>query len=104
MTQQIFIGNLSHDLEQDEFRRHFSPFGEITEIFIIRDRDTQRSRGFGFITFATEAAAKKAIAVMNGSMIAGRPARVTLARPFVKKSSGGSSPETDKTEEVDPAL
>ena len=103
MTQQIFIGNLSHDLEQDEFQRHFSPFGEITEILIIRDRETGRSRGFGFITFATEAAAKQAVTAMNGAMIAGRPARVMLARPLVKKSSGGS-PETDKTEEVDQVL
>ena len=103
MTQQIFIGNLSSDFEQDEFRRHFSPFGEITEVFIIRDRETRRSRGFGFITFVTEAAAKKAIPAMNGDMIAGRPERVTLARPLVKKSSGGS-PKTDKTEEVDQVL
>lgn len=103
MIQQIFIGNLSPELEQDELRRHFAPFGEITEIFIIRDRETRRSRGFGFITFATEAAAQKAIVAMNGVMIAGRPARVTLARPFIKKSSGGS-PETDKTEELNQAL
>lgn len=103
MTQQIFIGNLSHDFEQDELQRHFAPFGEITEIIIIHDRETRRSRGFGFITFATEAAAKKALVAMNGATIGGRSVRVTPARPFVKKSSG-SLPETDTTESLNQAL
>ena len=67
-------------------QRHFAPFGEMTQVIIIREQDTQRSRGFGFITFVTAAAAQKAIEVMSGSLMGGRRLRVTLARPLIKKS------------------
>ncbi len=86
MTQQIFIGNFPLELENNELQRHFEAFGEMTQIIIIRERDTQHSRGFGFITFVTAAAAQKAIEVMNGSLMGGRQLRVTLARPRMKKS------------------
>ena len=82
MSKQIFIANLSNHLTTEELKEYFSPYGEITHAFIAKDRETQRSRGFGFVTFSTEAAAQQAIQKMDGKKIEGRPARVMLARPL----------------------
>ena len=88
MQSQIFIGNLARYVNQEELKEHFSAFGQIIHAYVMLDRKTNRSRGFGFITFSTEAAARQAIQVMDGKMIDGRPIRVTLARPLITKSSG----------------
>ena len=71
MTQQIFIGNFPVELDHNELRQHFAQFGEMIQVIIIRDKNTKRSRGFGFITFATVAVAQKAVEVMDGSLIRG---------------------------------
>ena len=85
MKNQIFIKNLPYTLTQEELKRHFAPLGDITQVLVIEDRETKRSRGFGFITFATEASAQNAIDTMNGQLLEGRRLQVSLARPFVKK-------------------
>ena len=93
MKNQIFVGNLPHQVTQEDLKPYFSPFGEITQIFVVKDRETQRSRGFGFVTFATENAASQAVEAMHGKPIDGRPLTVNLARPFVKRSSERDQPE-----------
>lgn len=85
MSTQIYIANLSYEISEDALKQYFASFGEITAAIIIRDRGTQRSKGFGFITFATEAAAQQAVQAMNDKILEGRSLKVTIARPFVKK-------------------
>ncbi len=86
MTQQIFIGNLPVEFDNNELQQYFVQFGEIIQVIIIREKNTKRSRGFGFITFVTASAAQEAIAVMDGTLIKERRVRVTLAQPYIKKS------------------
>ncbi len=85
MQATIYVGNLSYELNSDGLRRAFADFGNITEVKIITERDSGRSKGFGFITFATADEAKQALAA-DGHELAGRPLRVRLAE---QEGSGG---------------
>ena len=80
----LFIGNLNYDLTDYEIREAFKPFGEVKSVKIIEDRETHRSKGFGFVEFATEDEAKKAISELDGSELAGRKLHVSVARPRKK--------------------
>lgn len=79
MSQKLFIGGLSWDTDDNSLRDAFNAFGEITEAKVVIDRDTGRSRGFGFLSFADAASAKKAIADMDGREVDGRAVRVSEA-------------------------
>jgi RNA recognition motif-containing protein len=87
MSKKLFVGSLSWDTNDDGLREAFSQFGEITEAKVINDRDSGRSRGFGFVTFADDEAADKAIAAMNGFELDGRPIRVDVAQD--RRAGGG---------------
>ncbi|KAI0217107.1 hypothetical protein L0F63_003640 [Massospora cicadina] len=76
---KLFIGSLSWNVDSDSMRAAFEKFGEVTDSFVCRDRETQRSRGFGFVTFADEGSAQRAIEEMNGSELDGRQIRVDKA-------------------------
>ncbi len=91
MGKKVFVGGLSFDTTDDELRDGFSRFGEITEAKVITDRDTGRSRGFGFVSFSDEAAAQSAISEMNGTEFGGRSIRVNEAedRPGGGRGGGG---------------
>lgn len=77
----LFVSNLGFDVQDDELRQLFEPFGAVSSAKIIMDRATGRSRGFGFVEMPDDAAAKKAISELNGSQIAGRPVSISEARP-----------------------
>ena len=79
MAKKLFVGNLSWDTRDDVLYEAFAQFGEVTEAKVIADRETGRSRGFGFVTFADEAAGDAAISGMNGTELDGRPLRVNEA-------------------------
>ncbi|MBI5509909.1 MAG: RNA-binding protein [Deltaproteobacteria bacterium] len=79
MSKKLFVGGLSFDTTDDGLREGFARFGEITEAKVITDRDTGRSRGFGFVTFTDENAAQTAISEMNGTEFDGRTIRVNEA-------------------------
>ena len=83
MSTKLFVGGLSWGTTEDSLRQAFGSFGEITEAKVITDRETGRSRGFGFVAFTTEEAAKEAIEKMNGAVVDGRQIRVNAseARP-----------------------
>lgn len=81
MSARLFIGNLSFSINDDGLRTAFAPFGELKEAHVITDRETQHSRGFGFVTFAHEAAAIAAIAKMHRSVLEGRTIEVQEAKP-----------------------
>lgn len=80
MNRKIFVGGLSWSLGDDDLRQAFETFGGIEDARVILDRQTGRSRGFGFVTFNEDDAAEKAISEMDGKEIAGRSVRVSIAQ------------------------
>jgi len=86
MQNKLFIGNLPFKLTADEVRGLFEKFGEISEVAIPTNRDTGRPRGFAFVTFETEDAAKEAIS-LDGHEIEGRKIRVSIATGEKRASS-----------------
>ncbi len=87
MAKKLFVGSLSWNTDDRGLREAFAPHGEITEATVITDRDTGRSRGFGFVTFADDDAADKAVAALNGTDLDGRSIKVDVAE--AKKRDGG---------------
>ena len=79
--KKLYVGNLSYDTTIDTLKATFSEFGEIIDAIIITDRNTGRSKGFGFVEFADEESAQKALDAMNGKDIEGRNLVVNVARP-----------------------
>ena len=70
--KNIFVGNLSFNTNEDELRQLFEPFGQVDRVSIMTDRDTGRSRGFGFVEMASNEDGEKAITALNGSSVGGR--------------------------------
>jgi len=77
----IFVGNLSYTTTEDSLRRLFEQYGEVTSVRIINDRETGRSRGFGFVEMANDDEARAAIAATNARAVDGRTINVNEARP-----------------------
>ena len=77
----IYVGNLSYGLSESELRDAFANFGEVSLVKILSDRETGRSRGFGFVEMPNQAEAEAAVANLNGKDVGGRPLRVNEARP-----------------------
>lgn len=79
--KKLFVGNLSWDTNEDGLREAFGQAGEVTDVVIISDRETGRSKGFGFVEMATEEGAQAAIEMWNGKELDGREMTVNIARP-----------------------
>ncbi|MEA3500282.1 MAG: RNA-binding protein [Candidatus Marinimicrobia bacterium] len=77
----IYVGNLSYDVTEEELKQLFTEFGEVTKATLIMDRETRRSKGFGFIEMKEEAEAEKAMEELDGASIKDRPIKVNKARP-----------------------
>lgn len=77
----IYVGNLSYQATEDEVRQAFLPFGEVSSVSVIRDRETGRSRGFAFVEMSNTDEANEAIEKVNMTEIAGRKVTVNEARP-----------------------
>ncbi len=77
----IYVGNLSYKMSDSDLESVFSKYGEVKSAKVITDRDTGRSKGFGFVEMATDIAGNEAIESLNGSDIEGRSLRVNEARP-----------------------
>ncbi|KAM3847299.1 cold-inducible RNA-binding protein-like isoform 1-T3 [Vipera latastei] len=86
---KLFIGGLSFDTNEQNLEQLFSPYGDIAEVVVVKDRETQRSRGFGFITYCRPEDAKDAMRAMNGESVDGRQIRVDQAGKSSRGSSGG---------------
>ena len=89
MSKKLFVGGISWNTTEPGMRDAFEKFGEVQEAIIILDRETQRSRGFGFVTFADGAAADKAVAEMDGAELDGRTIRVNEAQARPDRGGGG---------------
>lgn len=85
MGFSIFVNNLSFQMEDEDLKEVFEKFGEVLKAVVIRDRLTQRSRGFGFVTMKDEEEGKKAIAQLNGIVVQGRVIMCDIARPKREK-------------------
>jgi len=77
----IYVGNLSHDVTEDDLRQAFEAFGEVSSVNIIKDRFTGEGRGFGFVEMPTKSEAEAAITGLNGKDMKGRAVNVNEARP-----------------------
>ena len=93
MERKLYVGNLSYLTAEDDLRALFSQAGTVTSVAIITDRDSGRSKGFGFVEMESQAEAEKAIADYNGYMMADRALTVNIARPREERprNSGYSS-------------
>jgi len=89
MGKRIYCGNLSFQSTQDDVRELFTPHGEVTDVHIVMDRETGRSRGFAFVEMATEAAAKAAITALDGQPHQGRNLKINEAQPREEGGRGG---------------
>jgi RNA recognition motif-containing protein len=85
----IYVGNLSYDVTDDDLRRAFEAFGAVTSATVIKDKFSGASRGFGFVEMEDKAEAEKAIAGVNGKDLKGRTLNVNEARPREERRSGG---------------
>ena len=77
----IYVSNLSFNVQDEDLREFFAPYGEVTSAKIITDRETGRSRGFGFVEMSDEAASQKAIAELDGATVENRSISVSVAKP-----------------------
>ncbi|MCL2371277.1 RNA-binding protein [Candidatus Saccharibacteria bacterium] len=93
MSQNLFVGNLAFATRDDELREFFAQIGEVTGARVITERDSGRSKGFGFVEFADEANNQKAIDELNGKELDGRPINISIAAP--KGEGGGDRPRRD---------
>ena len=88
MGNKLYVGNLSFDMKQADLEQMFSQAGSVQEVVIIMDRETNRSKGFGFVTMASDEDARKAIAEFDGKDCSGRALKVNEARPREERSGG----------------
>ncbi len=77
----IYVGNLSYGMTESELRDAFAAYGEVDSVKILSDRETGRSRGFGFVEMPNQREAEEAIAQLNGKELGGRSLRINEARP-----------------------
>ncbi len=89
MSNRLFVGGLPWAVDDNGLQDAFASFGEITDCKVITDRDTGRSRGFGFVTFADAEQAQAAIDGMDGQELGGRPIKVNVARERERGGGGG---------------
>jgi RNA recognition motif-containing protein len=94
--KNIFVGNLDFNTGEDELRKLFEVHGQVDRVSIMTDRDTGRSRGFGFVEMTSAEDGEKAIAALNGTQIGGRTLNVNEARPKVERGGGGGGGGRDR--------
>jgi len=85
----IYVGNLSFGVTDDQLREAFEAFGEVSSAQVVKDRETGRSRGFGFVEMPSNDEAKAAIEALDGTDLDGRAMKINEARPRTDRRSGG---------------
>lgn len=94
--KNIFVGNLSFNTNEDELRTAFEAYGQVDRVSILTDRETGRSRGFGFVEMTSNEDGDKAITALNGSQLGGRTINVNEARPKAERGGGGFRDRGDR--------
>jgi len=87
-VKKIYVGNCSFNMTEEELRSMFEPYGNVESATLVTDRDTGRSRGFGFVAMSNDEEAEKAMAALNGKESGGRALTVNEARPQAQRSGG----------------
>ncbi len=88
MGNKLYVGNLAYGVRDEDLQQAFAPFGSVTSAKVMMDRDTGRSKGFGFVEMGTDAEAQAAINGMNGQALDGRAIVVNEARPREERPGG----------------
>ena len=88
MSKKVYVGNLPFSIDDEKLREVFSEFGEVEEATVIKNKFSDRSKGFGFVTFKDDAGADKAISEMNDKEVEGRAVKVSEAKPMEERSEG----------------
>jgi len=89
MESKLYVGNLPYNTTDDDLRALFEQAGAVKTASVIKDRETGRSKGFGFVEMGTDAEAQQAISQFNGYALGGRPLKVNPARPPEPRQNGG---------------
>ena len=89
MGKKLYVGNLNYRMDSGALEQLFSQFGQITSAEVIMDRETGRSKGFGFVEMGSESEAQAAIAALSGKEHDGRPLTVNEAKPREPRAGGG---------------
>lgn len=91
MNNKLYVGNLSYSVRDDDLQQHFSAYGQVQSAKVMMERDTGRSKGFGFVEMSTAEEAEAAIRGLNGQNFGGRDLTVNIARPMEARPprSGG---------------
>lgn len=92
----IYVGNLAREVSEEDLRKEFEAFGQVTTITIIKDKFTNESRGFGFVEMPTQAEAQAAIAGLNGKALKALTLRINEARPRPERRPGGGAGGGDR--------
>ena len=85
---RIYVGNFAYEMSEQELRQAFEVHGQVREVYMVTDRDTDRPRGFAFVEMPTDAEAQAAITELNGKEFGGRAITVNEARPRAERGSG----------------
>ena len=91
MGKKLYVGNLSYTVDSNQLTTLFTEFGTVDSANVIMDRDTGRSKGFGFVEMSSESEATTSIAKLNGADIGGRAINVSEAKPQENRSGGSRS-------------
>lgn len=94
MGKKLYVGNLSYNISSSSLEQLFAPFGSVQSAEVIQDRDTGRSKGFGFVEMTDESGAGKAMAGLNASELDGRSLKVTEAKPREPRDGSGRNGPT----------
>ena len=89
METKLYVGNLSYATTEDELRQLFAQAGTVTDVALIKDRDSGTSKGFAFVTMGSQDEANAAIQQLNGRSVGNRELRVSIARPREERPGGG---------------
>ena len=91
MSNKLYVGNLSYSVRDDDLQQHFSAFGAVQSAKVMMERDTGRSKGFGFVEMSSDVEAQAAINGLHGKSVGGRDLTVNVARPMEARPprSGG---------------
>ena len=86
----IYVSNLSFNVQDEDLQSYFADYGEVSSAKVITDKETGRSRGFGFVEMSDDAAAQKAIAELDGATVDGRAIKVSVAKPREERNNNNN--------------
>ena len=96
MGKKLYVGNLSYEVSSSDLEQLFSPHGTVESAQVIMDRDTNRSKGFGFVEMGSDSEAQAAISALDGQDQGGRALKVNEAKPREPRSGGGGGGRRDR--------